>query len=1454
MLKPVHPPLSEEFYATEFLSKRFEVLYEKLLNERSTGSTEETDFDVVIVGSGYGGAISAHELSKVVNPDTKKPLRVCVLERGTERLPGSFPDTIGLAPKDIRMHTAGSDSVNGNASGLFDIRVGSGYSALVANGLGGGSLINAGVILKPEQQVFKSGQWPEGIATDTHLDDTFEEAANLLGARVANSLNETVDNTVDLLDSEYTKFDALRELGKNLPNTKLVAVPLSIKLDDQHENQAIKTNQCIGCGDCFSGCNHNAKKSLDTNLLAVAEQNGVEIFCGATVTHFHCEATGDWCISVMHTDGAMNKHLDGPINIRTKKLILACGSLGSTELLLKSQAKSTELIFSNQLGQRFSGNGDMVANLSGWPSATNCIASEKVAPSNRNVGPTIIGMLDRRQSSEKSAIQDLTIPAVLRHVVVQAVAFSRTLDALGSLKESFQSNSEPFVTLLADKLEKQPNSDTDNLMVVAMMGMDDKYGSLSLPHHEKDDHGVLDLHYPSPGDKSNGSEKTQAKQPESEQQSVNFYEINMSYLRHMVSQNIKGGLVHANPLWKPLGSNLTKLLNTFSDSADTVKENSSTENDAALSKDKTPQRDQAGAGNYEPQSMLITVHPLGGCCMADSVNDGVVNEFGEVFDASTVDKTYQNLFVLDGSILPSAVGINPALTISTVSLRAVRHLIERSGWDGDSATIEPKPVPRERPKARHVDANAVVSKTTKAEVVERLVGEVTLGVGDNSTVCMAVLTLRTEPFDIAHNLRFRQNKLPLRKNAEPAASGRLPNISTIHLFRMQDWEQHHDINAILKDRSENKAIWYKARRAFLDDYESALDMHAFFIAPLNGNINLLEETYNGFLKRLIHGVYSWGQNRGRRDYEQSNRRKPKKNLVDTILGVRKYLNGPTIATFAHAGRQRRLSYHLEIGPAMALSPKSKVDSEIYAALDSKLNLKELSGNAIEGHKLFAYARRSNPWRQLMDISITQFPKMNAENNAMLSVAPEYFAKTKVPLLHIIDEDNAVDGYADATAFYAHMMRVLVLQYFWVFRKPDSPTEQDIKSMSSEPARDNHNQRLPPKILNKLERSWTSLYKESEVLADLVFDGQRESLPKLASVPAGLTRYKKQNLNSNEPPILCIHGYSASGTTFAHTTLYGGKYCSGGLASYLCDENRDVWVLELRSSCAFESGQEDWEFEDMAYFDIPRALKEICQQTGAEQVDVVAHCMGAVMLSMMIMGDPEPQQCDKSYLAARDRIRNVVLSQAGPFMQFTRDNLFRSYLINYFRELLPAQTYTFNPKPEGLSLFDRLLSSLPYPDNSEYDIENPIKGDRFWVKTRHRMDALYGRTFSVKNMHVDVLAHIDDFFASVSFYTLEQTIWLSQRGQVSGRYNSDFKLNTDKITDNWPYSTLWIHGDANGLVDPESAARTALFFDEHGNDNLAITIIPDAGHQDSLMGKDCGMAFNAIAQHLTNRLA
>src|SRR4029453_3278912 len=134
--------------------------FEELVALRDPEPTPSTvDFDVVIVGSGYGGAMAAARLAGATDAGGRE-VRVCVLERGREYLPGMFPPSLSDLAGHVRFSAGGSSCARGEREGLFDVRVGADVSAVVANGLGGGSLINAGVMAEPGDDVFDRPEWP----------------------------------------------------------------------------------------------------------------------------------------------------------------------------------------------------------------------------------------------------------------------------------------------------------------------------------------------------------------------------------------------------------------------------------------------------------------------------------------------------------------------------------------------------------------------------------------------------------------------------------------------------------------------------------------------------------------------------------------------------------------------------------------------------------------------------------------------------------------------------------------------------------------------------------------------------------------------------------------------------------------------------------------------------------------------------------------------------------------------------------------------------------------------------------------------------------------------------------------------------------------------------------------------------------------------------------------------
>ena len=98
-----------------------------------------------------------------------------------------------------------------------------------------------------------------------------------------------------------------------------------------------------------------------------------------------------------------------------------------------------------------------------------------------------------------------------------------------------------------------------------------------------------------------------------------------------------------------------------------------------------------GGGTFLPDPLwtklfdhkLVSVHPLGGCVMAERAEDGVVDDRGRVFTGATGSDVHEGLFVWDGSIVPRPVGVNPLLTISALAERAAALLATAEGWKID---------------------------------------------------------------------------------------------------------------------------------------------------------------------------------------------------------------------------------------------------------------------------------------------------------------------------------------------------------------------------------------------------------------------------------------------------------------------------------------------------------------------------------------------------------------------------------------------------------------------------------------------------------------------------------------------------------------------------------------------------------------------------------------------------
>ena len=187
-------------------------------------------FDVIIVGSGYGGSVAAALLAGQTHPSTGREWRVCLLERGNAYLPGNFPATFGELPAHTRLADGATGTVGGTHDGLFDVHTGNDVVALVANGVGGGSLINAGVLMEPVGEDFAADPQMQSLVQDLKTQGYYEQARKALGGQVERE-GTTLLNTVDAFSGwRLAKTQALASLSGKHPFT---CPPLSISLDGQ---------------------------------------------------------------------------------------------------------------------------------------------------------------------------------------------------------------------------------------------------------------------------------------------------------------------------------------------------------------------------------------------------------------------------------------------------------------------------------------------------------------------------------------------------------------------------------------------------------------------------------------------------------------------------------------------------------------------------------------------------------------------------------------------------------------------------------------------------------------------------------------------------------------------------------------------------------------------------------------------------------------------------------------------------------------------------------------------------------------------------------------------------------------------------------------------------------------------------------------------------------------------
>jgi len=284
------------------------------------------DFDVIIIGSGFGGSVSALRL-------TEKGYRVAVLEAGARFADKDFPKTSWRLRKFLFFPKLGLKGIQ-RIHALPDVLI------LAGAGVGGGSLVYANTLYQPSDAYFEDQQWAHITDWKSELARWYDQARRMLGVE-KNPYFSPADEAMQSVADEMGvgKTFTLAPLGIYFGESGVTAE------DPYFGGKGPARTGCIQCGECMSGCRHNAKNTLPKNYLGLAEKAGAKVFPLSTVVSI--EESGRWTIKTKKTGSWFGRtqtwHAD--------QVIVAAGTYNSQKLLHAMKASGKLPKLSDSLGK-----------------------------------------------------------------------------------------------------------------------------------------------------------------------------------------------------------------------------------------------------------------------------------------------------------------------------------------------------------------------------------------------------------------------------------------------------------------------------------------------------------------------------------------------------------------------------------------------------------------------------------------------------------------------------------------------------------------------------------------------------------------------------------------------------------------------------------------------------------------------------------------------------------------------------------------------------------------------------------------------------------------------------------------------------------------------------------------------------------------------------------------------
>jgi len=274
-------------------------------------SGHNQDFDVVVIGSGFGGSVAALRL-------TEKGYRVAVLEAGRRFKDKDFPKTSWRLSKFLFMPRLGMRGIQ-RIHALPDVLV------LAGAGVGGGSLVYANTLYQPSDEYFNDKQWRDITDWKLELTPWYDQASRMLG----------VAQNPYFSPSDQAMKEAAEAMGvghtfKMAPlGVHFGTGPGVIEKDPYFGGVGPDRHGCQQCGGCMTGCRFNAKNTLPKNYLGLAEKAGAQVFPETTVEKIELLSNGGWKVTARKSSA----WFAGKRTFTAGEVVVAAGTYNTQKLL-----------------------------------------------------------------------------------------------------------------------------------------------------------------------------------------------------------------------------------------------------------------------------------------------------------------------------------------------------------------------------------------------------------------------------------------------------------------------------------------------------------------------------------------------------------------------------------------------------------------------------------------------------------------------------------------------------------------------------------------------------------------------------------------------------------------------------------------------------------------------------------------------------------------------------------------------------------------------------------------------------------------------------------------------------------------------------------------------------------------------------------------------------------------